>query len=256
MSSWVGSRRCHQTILRCFLFFLLLIASHLIADSRGRESMLHKNTTPLDILAGIWLFSRTIEKSALPCVTFMLPSGFFAKRLRPVTRLRELEISFFSLFHFTFSSFLCQVVTATANSWCGTASVAHKLDLIGAGIMDHGHGESATRCESVQTHAPDDNIVMASGAEWMAGYVFCFLNIIPNWWYKLGLKVLETCALTLVDAMEEKQGCKGAEIITKMSSCSPERYVESSLMEKQRVFLQHMVLLWISFISKWHHLGR
>lgn len=163
----------------------------------------------------------------------LLSSGFFAKCLRPVTRLRELEISFFSLFHFTFSSFLCQVVTATANSRCGTASVAHKLHLIGAWIVDHGHGESATRCESVQTHALDNNIVMASGAEWMAGYVFCFLNIIPNWWYKLGLKVLETCALTLSDAMEEKQVCKVAEIITKMS---PEHYVESSLMEKQGFF--------------------
>lgn len=52
-------------------FFLLLIASHLIADSRGRESMLHKNTTPSDILVGIWLFSRRIEKSVLPCVTFI-----------------------------------------------------------------------------------------------------------------------------------------------------------------------------------------
>lgn len=66
-SSWVGFARVPSDLF----FFLLLIASHLIADSRGRERMLHKSTAPSDILAGIWLFSRTIEKSVLPCVTFI-----------------------------------------------------------------------------------------------------------------------------------------------------------------------------------------
>lgn len=54
-------------------------------------------------------------------------SGFFAKRLRPVTRLREQEISFFQLFIYFFF-FSCQAVTAVKKGQGGmdsAVSVAH-----------------------------------------------------------------------------------------------------------------------------------
>lgn len=103
--------------LQSYLDSFLFIASHLFSGRRGREacSTRKKKKNPQTSCQNIDLLTRTAMKN-LPFLAFWGCGGWgssfyflswvsFAKRLRPVTCLRERDISFFSLFLLSFSCF-------------------------------------------------------------------------------------------------------------------------------------------------------
>lgn len=142
---------------------------------------------------------------------FLILLGFLAKCLRPVTCLREQDISFFSLL-LSFSYFFsCQAVTAAEKGQGGmdsAVSVAHKLHLIGAWLMDCGPGVS--QCHWAQACTRIHRIATSSWQrrlnEWWAMCV-CFLNVIQTFLLVSRLRVLEMYRLILDD--EEMDGKRG-----------------------------------------------